>query len=206
MWISCRISLGSKLFLIGFGARKERGTGIYSRHFSCGPLTLVPRSRTKTPATRAGVATRSRDFIGSLLPPLDHVMFQFLKCCRCDCYFFPKCYQIYSCYAFFNILLLRVELACVAGAWKKKKERAARRRHARGEGSFFPCVAPSCAQSFGAHYFQAPATQTKVEPALLSHLALTAANFVIVCFRCSSVRLYSSSTQQANIILFKNIK
>ena len=64
------------------------------------------------------------------------------------------------------------------------------------------CV-PRALSRFGAHYFQAPATQTKVEP-----LALTAAILVIL-FRCSSVWLYSSSTQQVNIIiciLFKNIK
>ena len=69
--------------------------------------------------------------------------------------------------------------------------------------SSLACV-PRALSLFGAHYFQAPATQTKVEP-----LALTAAIFVILYFRCSSVWLYSSSTQQVNIIiciLFKNIK
>ena len=62
--------------------------------------------------------------------------------------------------------------------------------------SSLACV-PRALSRFGAHYFQAPATQTKVEP-----LALTAAIFVILCFRCSSVLLYSSSTQQVNIILY----
>ena len=77
---------------------------------------------------------------------------------------------------------------------KEKTGRA--RKTCEGTGLPLPLRASLALSLFGAHYFQAPATQTKVEP-----LALTAAILVIL-FRCSSVRLYSSSTQQVNIILY----
>ena len=83
------------------------------------------------------------------------------------------------------------ELACVAGAWKERKNGRARRRHTRGERecSLSPRVSPSRAPVLSCtHYFQAPAKQATSDSIILQ--IIRTPNTIIVAVVLNLAKTY----------------